>query len=136
MGDVFFAGVSMAALPPLSDAEMKESADVVVTGQVISEYHRIVPLDGGQGMTDRQWILVVQVESVRKGEAKVGQLMYLHGWNPQSRPDGFTGAGGHRWVPAPGQRGLFYLKKSTRGYLSILDPNGASTLPEQPSKTP
>ena len=129
MSDVFFAGVALAALPPLSDEELSASADVVLTGTVQSEYHRIVTLDGPDGMTDRQWVLVVTVDSVRKGTLKVGQVVYLHGWNPEKRPAGFTGAGGHRWVPSPGQKGLFHVTQASNGKFSILDPNGASTLP-------
>ena len=37
-------------------------------------------------MTDRQWVLVVTVDSVRKGTLKVGQVVYLHGWNPENVP--------------------------------------------------
>ena len=76
----------------------------------------------------------MKVDGVKKGTAKVGQVVYLHAWSAEKRRDGWVGAGGQRGLPSTGQRGHFHLKQSKDGILSILDPNGGSVIPAIPVK--
>ena len=124
------AVLTMGALPPLSSTELDTASQLVVTGTVQGIYTATVQSEGKAGWTDEHLVLKVRVDTVTKGKAEVGKVVYLHAWHSDKRPDGWTGNGGHRGLPAVGQSGKFYVKVKADGSLAILGPNGSSKLPK------
>ena len=126
-------GVTLAALPPLDPADLKADAShilVVEVQQIYTSTRTRQP-----GFTDTLHLHEVKVNAVEKGEGvKVGGVVYARGWTAATRPEMWVGPGGIRGLPAVGEVVRLYLRQSSDGTLSILDPNGVERL--GPSASP
>ncbi|MEE2756960.1 MAG: hypothetical protein VYA30_09875 [Myxococcota bacterium] len=117
------------ALPPLSAADLRADAQIIVTGAVVSEFDRVVSIGQDNTASNRELILVVRVDTLEKGTGlRVGQHVYIHAWEAARRPSGWVGDGGHRNLPSEGKTARFYLRQSADGRLSLLSPNGSELI--------
>lgn len=120
----------LAALPPLDAADLKADASLIVVAEV--QQHYTSSRERRAGFTDTLHVYEARVVSTEKGEAAAGTLVYARAWTAAKRPDGWTGPGGVRGLPAVGATVRLYLRKGADGGLHILDPNGVE--PVKPPK--
>lgn len=115
----------LMALPPLDDNIRKDNANLIVKAEVVAVYSRVVPNKHG---TDDHHVIHARVTGVEKGEAKVGQAIYVHAKQTATRPSGWTGPQGQNHVPGPGKSARFFLRLGPDGSLAALSPNGIDPL--------
>jgi len=128
LGLVTFLGVgALAAIPPRSPQDLKQSATAIVTGEVRKIY--TAEHSSREGGVDRLYALEVLVSSVEKG-AKVqsGRVIYARAWQPAKRPPGTVGDQGQNQIPEPGHRVRLYLTRDKDGGWDLLRPNGVEAL--------
>jgi hypothetical protein len=109
-----------AAIPPLSPAELKERADVIVVGRVKALDTRVVDFDDGK---NKVFEVDVQVVRVEKGKI-IGDLVLATCWKPLERPPGWVGHQGQNEIPPKGGFVRLYLRDAGEGAYEILEPNG------------
>jgi len=122
-----------AEVPPRSQENLVQEADLIVTGTVRSV--RTTLSRDNQGQTFRNYHLMVKINTVTKG-SHIGKTVLAHGYLVIKRPEGFAGASGHYTtdddqrlsVLKRGSQVRLYLEKSLkRGYKIVL-PNGFEPL--------
>lgn len=114
---------ALAALPPRSAENLKQTASHVVTGKVKAVYTTDEKRQAD--MIDRQFVIELVVTAVEKGEGPaVGKVLYAKCWRPEKRPAGWAGPQGQNVIPQPGDTGRAYLSQADDGSFSLLTPNG------------
>lgn len=118
-----------AALPPLSPDELKDRAEVVVTGKVDEA---LTTIERKKSSSIYVVNLTVTIETVEKGERTVspGKTMEIRCW--RIRKSRMVGPAGHGPIPAKGSRFRMWLRKDSKGYWEPLEPNGIELL--EPAK--
>lgn len=117
---------AMAALPPRSPANLKDTATLIVTGKLISSKHTV---EGKSPTRDNVYLLSVAVDGVEKGKGVAkGDTVEIRCWTVNSRPDGWAGPAGHFQIPEKNQRSRFWLIKREDGKWEPLEPNGIAPL--------
>jgi len=121
-------GFVLGALPPQSEEDLEQGADLVVTGTV----EEVTTSTKRHGLRSADTIhrLVVRVDSVEKGKKSVakGDEVIVRCWTIRRRPQGWVGDSGHRGIPDAGERCRFWLRKRDDGSWGALAPNGIEAL--------
>ncbi len=131
----------LAAIPPLSDADLQQNADTIVKGAVTRIRTR--QISDEPGFTDTDYYIDLQTTEVIKGNVQVGQKITVKGWQPKDRPDGWVGPQGQNEIPAAGDKvevfcsGTidFAFRRQGGGSETahrLLDPNGLRVMPKLP----
>ena len=113
---------SMAALPPLDDTERHGDSTNVFRGEIRAIYTRKKKIRDDS--SNLEMLLEIEVFSSDKGDLQKGQVIHVHCWVIDQRPEGWVGDGGQRPHPREGAKGLFFVKQSQNGDYRLLHPNG------------
>jgi hypothetical protein len=146
------ASFSMAALPPLTFAELQQKAAVIVHAQVNRVFHRVATTEKTPSFADDQYSADIDVFQIFKNLPAVlrpfeslTRATTIHYWHKRERPDHFAGPTGQAMSPVEGNEYVFFLanalepKPASVGtdisgiahqyhVLDLLQPNGIMTL--------
>jgi hypothetical protein len=124
---LFLALAAQAAVPPLSEPERLAQSHTVVTGRIVEitdeglvELKR--PGDGSVVAVLHVYSASLEVLSVEKGEAKVGDVITVRYHQTQQGPPGPQGQ--NQLLPAQGQIRVFLKSISGSTSSELLQPNG------------
>ena len=127
---------ALAAVAPLSPAELKKQASHVVTGSVVevtsktrkSQVERAIGIHRDLIHTIR-----IKVEKVSKGDGvKVGSEIEIVAWQPSTRIPPLPGHQGHGSIPQKGDKATFYLRAKGEKQFEPLLPNGIELIKLKP----
>jgi hypothetical protein len=111
----------LAAIPPLSNERRAEQSTVIITATVLETTTHKVGVD--MGGYDLLTTAKVRVESVEKGDLKVGQTVEVHYRKTGKRPRGWAGPQGQNQNLTDGSVVRLFLDQSFGAY-HLLKPNG------------
>ncbi len=119
---------ALAAVAPLSPAELKKQASDVVTGSVVEVTSKTQKseIEKAKGIHhDRIYTIRIKVEAVTKGAGvKVGSEIEVLAWRPSTRIPPLPGPQGHESIPQKGDKAVFYLRAKGKKQFEPLLPNG------------
>ena len=119
---------ALAAVAPLSPAELKKQASDVVTGSVVEVTSKTQKseIEKAKGIHhDRIYTIRIKVEAVTKGAGvKVGSEIEVLAWRPSTRIPPLPGPQGHGSIPQKGDKATFYLQAKGKKQFEPLLPNG------------
>lgn len=124
---LFLALAAQAALPPLSDSDRLAQSDTVVTGRIVEvtdeglvELKR--PSDGSVTAVLHEYRASLEVLSVEKGDAKVGDTITVRYHQTVQGPPGPQGQ--NQLLPEQGEIRVFLKSISGSTSRALLQPNG------------
>ncbi|MCH1507818.1 MAG: hypothetical protein L7T84_01310, partial [Akkermansiaceae bacterium] len=104
---------ALAAVAPLSHAELKKQAIHIVTGSVVGVTSKTQKseIEKAKGIhRDRIYTIRIKVDTVSKGAGvKVGSEIEVLAWRPSTRIPPLPGPQGHGSIPQKGDKATFYL---------------------------
>ncbi|MDF1789726.1 MAG: hypothetical protein P1U82_27945 [Verrucomicrobiales bacterium] len=119
---------ALAAVAPLSPAELKKQAIHIVTGSVVEVTSKTQKseIEKAKGIhRDRIYTIKIKVETVSKGVGvKVGSEIEVLAWRPSTRIPPLPGPQGHGSIPQKGDKATFYLQAKGKKQFEPLLPNG------------
>ena len=121
-----------AAVAPHSKEKMTKEAVLIVEGKVLSVTSKTQKSKVERGLLvarDRVYSIQVQVSSVAKGRAKVGDEINFQAWKPSTRVPPLPGPQGHSSIPKKGDSVKVFLLGDEISYQPFM-PNGIEILQE------
>ena len=119
---------ALAAVAPLSPAELKKRASHIVTGMVvgIDSKTQKSAIETAVGVhRDKVYTIEIKVEKVSKGAGiEVGDQIKVFAWRPSTRIPPLPGPQGHSSIPKKGDRATFHLRTDAEDQFTPLVPNG------------
>lgn len=114
-----------AALPPLSDQELSDTAELIITGEVIASRVLVHRKPGSSIYMVR---LAASVNEIEKGQELLesSRSIDIRCW--RMRKTNLVGPSGHSNIPADGSSFRMWLKKNDEGQWTPLEPNGIELL--------
>ena len=116
---------AFAELPPLSPDELKNRAELVITGEVLASRVLVHRKPSSSVYLVR---LSVRVGSVEKGKELIDGITTLDIRCWRMRKSHLVGPSGHEDIPADGSRFRMWLSKNADGQWEPLQPNGIELL--------
>ncbi len=127
---------ALAAVAPISPAELKKQANYIVTGSVIgvTSKTQASKVEKALGIhRDRIYTIRIKVETISKGSGvKVGSEIEILAWKPSTRIPQLPGPQGHGPIPKKGDKATFYLKAKGKKQFEPLHPNGIEPVGSKP----
>ena len=127
---------ALAAVAPLSPAELEKQASHVVTGSVVEVTSKTQKseIEKAKGIhRDRIHTIRIKVETVSKGASiKVGSEIEIFAWQPSTRIPPLPGPQGHGSIPQKGDSAIFYLRTNSKRQFAPLLPNGIELIKPKP----
>ena len=121
-------GFVFAAIAPLSPKALKETANHIVTGEVleVTSMIRKSTTERAFGIhRDRVFQIKVKVTDIRKGSGiKLTEKIIIRAWKPSVRIPPFPGLQGHDRIPKKGDKITAYLYAKKDNAYSAVMPNG------------
>ena len=118
-------GFVFAAIAPLSPKALKETANHIVTGEVIEVTSMIRKSKTGLLHLNRVFQIKVKVTGIRKGSGiKLTEKIIIRAWKPSVRIPPFPGPQGHDRIPKKGDKITAYLHDKKDNAYSAVMPNG------------
>ena len=123
----FVVGSADAArrdVPLLTPQQLLEMSTDVVLARVLPEVEIKTSSEGGWSRRDFTYSLLV--EDVEKGEAKRGDRIDMTAWHRAwvGLGDPPPSSAGHRPLPLAGEIARFHLRRTDKGVLEVVLPNG------------
>ena len=126
----------LAAVAPLSHAELKKQAIHIVTGSVVGVTSKTQKseIEKAKGIhRDRIYTIRIKVDTVSKGAGvKVGSEIEVLAWRPSTRIPPLPGPQGHGSIPQKGDKATFYLQAKGKKQFEPLLPNGIEPVGAKP----
>ncbi len=127
---------ALAAVAPLSPAELKKQASHIVTGSVVGVTSKTQKsqIEKAKGIHhDRIYTITIKVETVSKGaDVKIGSEIEVVAWRPSTRIPPLAGPQGHGSIPQKGDKATFYLRTKGKKQFEPLLPNGIELVGPKP----
>ncbi len=127
---------ALAAVAPLSPADLKKQASYIVTGTVVevTSKTQVSKIEKALGIhRDRIYTIRIKVETISKGSGvKVGSEIEILAWNPSTRIPQLPGPQGHGPIPNKGDKATFYLQAKGKKQFEPLLPNGIELAGSKP----
>ena len=118
-------GFVFAAIAPLSPKALKETANHIVTGEVLEVTSMIIKSKTGVLHLDRVFQIKVKVTGIRKGSGiKLTEKIIIRAWKPSVRIPPYPGLQGHDRIPKKGDKITAYLYAKKDNAYSAVMPNG------------
>ena len=125
---VLHVGFVFAAIAPLSPKALKETANHIVTGEVleVTSMSRKSKTERAFGIhRDRVFQIKVKVTDIRKGSGiKLTEKIIIRAWKPSVRIPPHPGLQGHDRIPKKGDKITAYLYAKKDNAYSAVMPNG------------
>ncbi|MDF2378102.1 MAG: hypothetical protein P1U81_17825 [Verrucomicrobiales bacterium] len=116
---------AFAALPPRSADQLQESAELIITGEVLASRVLVHRRPSASTYLVR---LGVKIDSVEKGQELIGRKTSLDIRCWSIRKTRLAGPSGHSDIPADGSRFRMWLRQNGEGFWEPLEPNGIELL--------
>ena len=127
---------ALAAVAPLSPAELKKQAIHIVTGSVVGVASKTQKseIEKAKGIhRDRIYTIRIKVDTVSKGAGvKVGSEIEVLAWRPSTRIPPLPGPQGHGSIPQKWDKATFYLQAKGKKQFEPLLPNGIELVGAKP----
>lgn len=137
IGILCHTGINLeSAVAPHSEDEMTKGATLIVEGKVLSVTSKTEKSKVERGLLvarDRVYSIQVEVSSVAKGKAKVGEKINFKAWKPSTRVPPLPGPQGHSSIPKQGDSVKVFLLGDEKSYQPFM-PNGIEILKEAEPK--
>ena len=118
-------GFVFAAIAPLSPKALKETANHIVTGEVLEVTSMIRKSKTGFLHLNRVFQIKVKVTGIRKGSGiKLTEKIIIKAWKPSVRIPPYPGLQGHDRIPKKGDKITAYLHDKKDNTYSAVMPNG------------